>query len=484
MPVRRAVDRLPRYDYFTELRLHGSKKVEGVLDWPAPKTVKEVQAFLGFANFYRRFIQSFADVSKPLNVLTRKGFKWQWGQEQQHAFETLKRAFTSAPILKLPDLDQSFRLETDASDFATGAVLEQRDEEGAWYPVAFYSKGLNEHERNYEIYDKELLAIIRALEEYRHYLKGGPHPIEIWSDHKNLEYFRKAQDLTRRQARWSLYLTRFNFTIHHRPGKTMQRADPLSRRADHEEGVASDNRDKVVLKAEYFQARAIQPGHASIVPDQSLLDRIREALTRDEIATEPIQKAMAHGPRELAAGLQDWNVDNGLLLHRGKVYVPKDDAIRKEIVQLHHDHPTAGHPGRWKTYELVSRNYWWPGLSVYVRNYVDGCDACQRNKTFPRQPYGPLQPNEIPDQPWDITTVDLITGLPESSEHDAIMVVADRMTKRARFFPVHGTIDAQEVAEIYYREIWSQHGLPKKIISDHGTQFASRVFKSCVKFSK
>ena len=140
-------------------------KVDGVLSWPEPKKVKDVQAFLGFANFYRQFIRDFGRIARPLSELTRKDKTWEWGSEQQEAFDTLKKAFTTAPILKIPDDENPFRIECDSSDFATGAVLEQMGEDGLWHPVAFYSKALGPHERNYEIYDKEMLAIVRALKE-------------------------------------------------------------------------------------------------------------------------------------------------------------------------------------------------------------------------------------------------------------------------------------------------------------------------------
>ena len=155
-------------------------KVLGVLEWPVPTKVKHVQAFLGFANFYRRFIKDFARIVKPLTNLTRKDVNWDWTAECQAAFEALKTAFTTAPILRIPDDAQPFRLSTDASDFAVGAVLSQLDpNDGKYHPVAFHSRALDVHERNYEIYDKELLAIIRALEEYRHYLEGHPALIVV-----------------------------------------------------------------------------------------------------------------------------------------------------------------------------------------------------------------------------------------------------------------------------------------------------------------
>jgi len=163
------------------------------------------------------------------------------------AFKDLKMVVTTAPVLvSLQDLEP-FRVEADSSDFATGAVLSQQlTTDGKWHPVAFYSKSLSSVERNYEIHDKEMLAIIRALEEWRHFLEGVTHPVEIWTDHKNLEYFMTAKKLNCRQARWSLHLARFDFLLHHYPGRTMGKLDALSRRADHGNG-ASDNENIVLL---------------------------------------------------------------------------------------------------------------------------------------------------------------------------------------------------------------------------------------------
>lgn len=207
-------------------------KVSAVLDWPTPKKVKDIQAFLGFANFYRRFIGDFSKTVRPMTELLRKDTKWVWGQRQQEAFDELKRCFTTAPILAMPDLEKPFVLECDASDFATGAVLSQVGGDGQVHPIAFYSKSLNDAERNYEIYDKELLVIVRALGEWRHYLEGAKHPVDIVSDHKNLLYFSDSRTLTCRQARWSLFLSRFNYMIHHRPGHLGGKPDAMSHRPD------------------------------------------------------------------------------------------------------------------------------------------------------------------------------------------------------------------------------------------------------------
>ena len=177
-------------------------------------------------------------MSKPLSDLTKKDCIWNWYIEQQNAFEALKKAFTMAPVLRIPNDKDPFKLSTDASDFATGVVLSQKDmQTNLWHPVAFFSKSLDVHERNYEIYDKELLVVIRGLEEYRHHLEGHPHKVEIWLDYQNLTFFRTAQKLTRRQARWALFMTRFDFVLYYKPEKTMQAEDPLFRRADHEMGM-------------------------------------------------------------------------------------------------------------------------------------------------------------------------------------------------------------------------------------------------------
>lgn len=233
-------------------------------------------------------------------MLTRKEQPWVWGKEQEQKFNSLKKAFTSALILHILNDINPFRLESDASDFAPGAVLSQLDPtDQLWHPVAFYSKSLNEHECNYEIYDKEMLAIIRALEEYRHYLEGHPKIVEIWSDNQNLTCFKMAQKLTRRQVRWSLYLMRFNFVLHHKPGKTMLTANPLSRRPDHEEGVEFNNHDQVLLKPEFFAIHAINSSHKLPVNDDQLLREVKEALLNDKVMKD-YQQLLKSGPYEFS----------------------------------------------------------------------------------------------------------------------------------------------------------------------------------------
>jgi len=222
-------------------------KVAGVREWPTPENKTDVQAFLGFMNFYWRFIQDFSAKARPLFDLTCSEKVWMWSRKEQVAFEDLRTAVTTAPVLVSSQESDPFWIEADSSDFATGAVLSQQSTtDRKWHPVAFYSKSLSSVERNYEIHNKEMLAIIHALEEWRYFLEGVTHLVEIWTDHKNLEYFMMAKKLNRCQAHWSLHLARFDFLLHHRPRCTMGKPDTLSRRADHGNG-ASDNENVVLL---------------------------------------------------------------------------------------------------------------------------------------------------------------------------------------------------------------------------------------------
>ncbi len=204
-------------------------KVQGVTDWPQLTKVKDVQSFIGFVNFYRRFIWNFSEIAHPLHALTRKSKNWSWGTAEQQAFDALKNAVTSAPMLVFPSKSGLFRLECNASNFATGAVLSQQQEDGLFHPIGFMSKSFSDTEQNYQIHNKEMLAIMRALEEWRHFLEGSDQKFEIHMDHKNLSYFREAHKLNRRQAQWSLYLSRFDFTLTHKPGRQMGRPDALLR---------------------------------------------------------------------------------------------------------------------------------------------------------------------------------------------------------------------------------------------------------------
>jgi hypothetical protein len=218
---------------------------------------KEVQSFVSFINFYQRFIPGFSHYARTLFDLTMKDVRFIWGLPQEDSFMKLKELVTSAPVLVLPNDNLPFRLEADGSGIATGAVLSsQQVINNVWHPVTFLSKALNPVEQNYEIHDTEMLAIIQGLEEWRHYLEGARHLVEIWTDHKNLEYFQVAQKLNRRQARWSLYLSHFDFTLHHKLGQSMGKPNTLSRWSDHGSGQG-DNDNLMLLAPELFWIHAL-----------------------------------------------------------------------------------------------------------------------------------------------------------------------------------------------------------------------------------
>lgn len=230
-------------------------KVSTIMDWPTPHNLKEVQRFLGFCNFYRHFIQDYSQITHPMFQLTWKDTKFEWLQLHMLAFQALKDAFKKAPVLALPDTTHPFRVITDASDYTLGAILEQPDLLNQWHPVAFYSKGMQPAELNYDIHDKELLAIVHALEVFRHYLEGHKDIFKVWMDHNNLAYFRTKQKLSRWQAQWLLFLSQFHFTIVHHPG-AFNKADALSQWPDLKEGMAQDNESRVLLDSKFFAIRA------------------------------------------------------------------------------------------------------------------------------------------------------------------------------------------------------------------------------------
>jgi len=172
-------------------------KVEAVLSWKAPASLTEVQSFLGFANFYWRFIKDYSKIARLLTELTKKGEGWNWTAEANKAFQELKNLFTTAPILAHFNAQKLVIIETDASDFVIGAILSQQDEDGRLHPVAFHSRKFQSAEINYEIHDKELLAVVDAFKHWRRYCEGATHQVQVFSDHQNLEYFTTTKVLNR-----------------------------------------------------------------------------------------------------------------------------------------------------------------------------------------------------------------------------------------------------------------------------------------------
>ena len=195
--------------------------------------VKQVHAFLGLSNFYRRFIKDYTIISCPMVDLTCKDVIFNFGDKEKALFKALKAAFTTAPVLQYPDQDREFDLETDASEFAVGGVISVKCDDGEFRPIAYMLHSITPPERNYPIHDKEMLAIIKATEAWHHYLKATPYAFEIHTDHNNLLYFMKSQNLSKQQAHWQQWMTRFSYQLIYKKGSQMHVADPLSRRLDH-----------------------------------------------------------------------------------------------------------------------------------------------------------------------------------------------------------------------------------------------------------
>jgi len=377
---------------------------------------------LGLANYYRRFIKDFAQIARPMNMLMRKDVKWQWRREQQKVFDELKEIFTTRPVLAAPDLDKEFRVEVDASKYATGGVLSMKCSDKLWRPVTFISKSLSNTERNYEIHDKEMLAVVRCLEAWRYFLEETTIRFEIWTDHKNLEYFMKAQKLNRKQARWALYLSRFDFMLKHVPGSRMGKTDSLSRRLDWEVGVERDNKGKILVKSKWLEVKRTEKVEI-IVEGVDLLEKVKWLKVKDDEVVKAVEEMKQAGVKMLRD--EEWREVDGIMYKEGKVYVPKDNVLRAEIIRLHHDTPVGGHGRQWKTVELVTRNFWWPGVMKKVKQYVEGCNSCQRNKNHTEQPAGKLMPNSIPEKPWVHISADFITKLPLAQGYNSILVVVD-----------------------------------------------------------
>jgi hypothetical protein len=450
-------------------------KVAAIREWPTPKSAFDIQVFLGLANFYRRFVKNYSKIAAPLTALLKKNSKFLWSAAAQAAFEDLKSRLMSGPILHHFDHTKVCVIEPDASDYALGAVCSQYGEDGLLHPVAFYSRKLLPAEMNYQIYDKELLAIVCAFKHWRHYLEFSASATEVLTDHRNLEYFTTTRHLSRRQVRWSEVLSDYNFVIKYRPGSLNGAADALSRRDKPEgEGTALDKTAMTLLPPiQFLNNIQVLP----LLPEnQAFQDQIRQLLPADPTFGPILLKIPLNQDPE-----GPYTVQDDLLLHEGLVCVPDNQELKKQILQECHDSPMAGHFGITKTFDLVSRTFHWPGMRKYIMDYVGGCDICQRSKSSNHKPYGLLQPLPIADRPWASISVDFITQLPESNGFSAICVFVDRFTKMAHFAPTTDNVDAEMTVQLFLERVFSAHGLPDDVTSDRGTTFTSQFTKSVFK---
>jgi transposase InsO family protein len=465
------------------------EKVSAVAEWKRPTTVKGVQSFLGFCNFYRRFIRNYSKVARPLSQLTRKDIVFEWTPECEKAFQALKTALTSAPVLTHYRADLPTRVETDASDGVVAGVLSQQIGQ-EWHPVSFFSKTMAPPELNYEIHDKELLAVIRSLEEWRAELEGLQRDdrFDILTDHRALEYFMTTKKLNARQARWAEFLSRFYFLIRYRPGKENTLADTLTRQDDlmqSQTQARGKHRTQVLLKPEWLEER--------VLPAEPLAVEARSHSGSDLAPVVPLPPAQPITDRvrrenETAAELEefrekarqddndDWQMEGGLLIYLGRLVVPDTDDLRARLLDEIHRQPSTAHPGRMKTRRLLRARYWWPGWSKDVDRYVDNCMTCKRTATWRDRTPGLLNPLPIPERPWQHISMDFRSFPKDRHGYDSVFVIVDRLSKRPISIPCHKTVTAKEMAQLYIDHVYRWTGPPDTIVSDRGGQFISEFW--------
>jgi hypothetical protein len=460
-------------------------KIEPITNWPRPESPRDIQVFMGLAGFYRRFIRNFSRIAQPLTALLRKNKPFRWTSTVESAFKELCSSFTSAPVLSFFDPELPVVLETDSSDYALGAIISQRDFEGILHPIAFHSRRLLPAEEHYEIHDKEMLAIVDTMDKYRHYFEGLGPQTTIYADHRNLLSFTEKRLYNSRQIRWMEKLSRFNFIIVFRPGKTNGKADALSRRPDfRKEAEQGPKEHTVFLKPHQIDLTAL----TVVVPignSLSFAEKINKALQEDdEISTYLPYLKDPLLPRDSRTSdyLRMFTLEeDDILRHSGRVYIPRSDTLKLDILRQYHDSPTAGHLGQSKTFDLVARHYYWPHMRRFINDYVSTCDTCARNKLPKHSQFGHLHPLPIPTRAWQSVSMDFIVELPPSAGYDAIYVCVDRLTKMAHFIPTTSNVTAQETANLYLSGVYRHHGLPEDIVSDRGPQFTSKFARELLR---
>ena len=494
-------------------------KVAAVQRWPTPQCQKEVEQFLGLAGYYRRFIAGFSKLAAPLSQLCgtlqkakggsrrtppRKPFVW--GAEQQEAFEALKGAVSSAPCLAIPDPRSEFIVHTDASGYATGAVLMQQFDEGL-RPIAFLSKKMTPAQRNYPVHEQELLAILNALKAWRHYLGG--RPFTVLTDHQSLQYVETSAMATPRQVRWAAWLAEFDFKVRYAPGRANVAADALSRAGAGGPPEEAQNRQEAQTAAEVITlVGALRSGektaaHAPCAPTEAAKASPKLLLAAiGELAPLPVRiREAARGDAEYRRLLRQsraqlatagFAVSSGLLYRipragaadasqsdaGGVLYVPSNAELRTWLLSAAHDSLLGAHRGAAKTAAWLSERVWWPSLESDVQSYVRGCEPCQRNKPDPRGKQGLPLSIAAPKRAWETICMDFIGPLPRTaSGHDAVLVVVDKLTRWSYYIALRTTATAQEVFAVLQERVLSVHGMPRAIISDRDSRFTSHFWE-------
>ena len=439
------------------------EKVKCIQSWIKPKDYKDCQRFLGLIGWYRRFIKDFSRIAAPLRVFANQKTQ-KWSTTQQEAFDALKERLLTAPILKPFDPSKSLILTTDASDYAVGATLEMCDpnSKAVIGVVAYLSKALHGHEVNWSIREKEFFAIVHALHKWRHYLLGKKFLLR--TDHESLKFIIKAKDTKQRLMRWWDDIAEFNFTIEHISG-TKNHADALSR-----------------LNTITIDTRTVSQGSYATISRQ-YHDTLHEEYTKDPYFIPIFHWLVNHEPviKEYRSIIKHYTYHDGLIYYKNnlsnhyRLAIPLGK-IRALLLQLHHDSNLAGHPGPYKTFQSLLRDYYWPNMIVTIRNYIRSCINCQNSKHVRLLPPGTFTPLAIPKQPWSSISIDFVTGMRPSGKLDCILVVTDRLTKWSYFIPTFKKLTAVACAELILNKVVCNHGIPEEIVSDRDKLFTGAIW--------
>ncbi|GJY35348.1 putative reverse transcriptase domain-containing protein [Tanacetum coccineum] len=426
-------------------------KIESIKDWASPKTPTEIRQFLGLAGYYRRFIEGFSKIAKSMTKLTQKGIKFDWGEKEEDAFQLIKQKLCSAPILALPEGSEDFVVYCDASHKGLGAVLMQREK-----VIAYASRQLKVHEKNYTTHDLELGSVVFALKIWRHYLYGTR--CTVFTDHKSLQHILDQKELNMRQRRWLELLSDYDCDIRYHPGKANVVADALSRKE----------------RVEPLRVRALVMTIGLDLPKRILEAQI-EAQKPENIVKEDVGGMIR---RDIPKERLEPRADGTLCLH-SRSWIPCYGDLRSVIMHESHKSKYSIHPGSEKMYQDVKKLFWWPNMKADIATYVSKCLTCARVKAEHQRPSGLLVQPEIPEWKWDNITMDFITKLPRSSQgFDTIWVIVDRLTKSAHFLPIRENDPLDKLARLYLNRIVARHGIPASIICDRDGRFTSNFWRS------